>query len=268
MKKRPGRGIWEVLGSWQLSISWSLRKWHRCLFCKYSLNCRYVFHVLFCACDISAIKKQKNIVICIGYVSGGRRMIREPSRSEVRGKQQRRNRKDQVPGPGSQELRLRLSGYETFAGSPQGVRPGLWACIGLLSLPPLFVLTEGPCLLIIVSCCCTSELMGTYDHTLAKWSKSRRWAELGNRHKLSPRTDVPKAKWENCPPPPPRLTQKDFCASWGSQDVKENRLSRGMGQVKAGMREQLGSKGWQESQAMHPFLLLYPKRCDQLWGLS
>lgn len=43
-----------------------------------------------------AIEKQKTIMIGIGYVSGGRKMIRGTSRSEVRGKRQRRNGKDQV----------------------------------------------------------------------------------------------------------------------------------------------------------------------------
>lgn len=43
-----------------------------------------------------AIEKQKTTVIGIGCVSGGRKMIRGASRSEVRGERQRRNGKDQV----------------------------------------------------------------------------------------------------------------------------------------------------------------------------
>ena len=62
-----------------------------------------------------------------------------------------------------------------------------------------------------------------------------------NTHKLSPRMDIPKAKWENWVYP--TLTQKDFCGSWRFWSVKENRLSRGMEQVQAGMREQLGGRG-------------------------
>lgn len=43
-----------------------------------------------------ALKKQKTIMIGVGSVSGGRKMIRGASRSEVRRERQRGNGKDQV----------------------------------------------------------------------------------------------------------------------------------------------------------------------------
>lgn len=46
-----------------------------------------------------AIEKQKTTMIGIGCVSGGRKMIRGASRSEVRGERQRRNGKTKSEVP-------------------------------------------------------------------------------------------------------------------------------------------------------------------------
>ena len=131
-----------------------------------------------------AIEKQKNKHHdCPGNESGGRKTkVRREGKSRVEGLKRLSLRPQKPRIEAEVEWARDLCWSQDLLPSPQEVRPRLGISTGLSSLPPLFVLMEGPCLLVIFRCESPSGAMWRHWPATIEQRQPREWAELDNGH--------------------------------------------------------------------------------------